>query len=109
MCWVAPPPPWRRWSPSSTRSLGEGDELGVSPSPSSQDVYIDDSQAGAVPEAVVRAGSRRRGALVRSRVRPCAHGRGVRVLAEESRDDERHLLANVNGVVADALQRAGDE
>src|SRR5947209_16208882 len=34
---------------------------------------------------------------------------GVGELAKESRDDERHLLADVHRVVADPLQRAGDE
>src|SRR5215213_7966515 len=35
--------------------------------------------------------------------------RCVLELAKEPRDDERDLLAHVDGVVADALERAGDE
>src|SRR5918992_4864258 len=38
-----------------------------------------------------------------------ARHRAVRELAEEAGDDERDLLADVDGVVADALDRAGDE
>ena len=35
--------------------------------------------------------------------------RGVRELAEEPGHHEDHLLADVDGVVADALQRAGNQ
>ena len=35
--------------------------------------------------------------------------RGVRELAEQAGHDERHLLADVDGVVADPLERARDE
>src|SRR3954454_23037188 len=38
-----------------------------------------------------------------------ARSRGVRELPEQPRDDERDLLADVDRVVADALQRARDQ
>src|ERR1035438_6179547 len=41
--------------------------------------------------------------------RGSARGRGARELPEQSGDDERDLLADVHGVVADPLQRARDE
>ena len=51
---------------------------------------------------------------LRTRVRSCvdpAAGRmgGVGELAEQAGDDERDLLADVDGVVADPLEGAGDE
>src|SRR5579872_365495 len=95
-------PPGRRRErlPSSARSVGDRVPANSPRTTASQDLYTEAPQSA--PFGVQGARARRgRSAL--------GGARGVRELAEEPVYDERDLLADVHGVVADSLERARDE